>query len=672
MPKRKQPSKAVAVTAQPPVQQGGKLWIDRVLEWQFHDHSKKEGGELVSLGSELRRYLTKLFWFSFIVLLISGYYIGDQIWKQSEWYFVHTLMRQLFNMSIIVLVSLYLINLAYKQRYEIAREWGTLAQRLNNRHGQESPVTAATPAEKTTYPLVDILPDAPTTQNYDRSGEAYAAQVSVAFRRVGLIDDEAQRIEVLDVEDGPTAAKITISLPTGMRLSKVDAAAKDLQAAFGAPSLQVSGGGRVNSAALIISHKKRQVVTLRSLLSKPEFIDLAGKGGVPIVVGVDAVGNPVLTDLVDISHLLVAGATKSGKSVWLSQEIISLMACRGPDTLRMVLIDPKKVELTPFGGIPHLVCSVVTEEQEILEALGNVCNEMDARYKLFQQVGVRNIGRYNTKSHDKIPYLITVFDEMADVMLSAGKELAPIVQRIVQLGRAAGVHLILATQRPSVDVIPGVIKANLPSRIVFRLVTQADYSTALDRDPGVTLLGKGDGMALIEGHPDLIRIQSACVSPPGSDEEADLERILQAVQRQYAGVEPARLVIRDAFGLAPKPGPGPEPGDDDHLLLNRFRTMVARMVVDDDAETLPSLSVLAQALCIRKQAAIELAQALVSEGWLSPQGERKPYRITLSPEDALAWLDGGDQADQAELPEPPDPFHAPENTFEAPDDFSLF
>jgi len=396
-------------------------------------------------------------------------------------------------------------------------------------------------------PSLSLLPAAPAEVAQDqRTGAGYARRVLAAFRRCGLAQPKDGRkegmVQVVSYQAGPAATRVTVSLPDGFRLSQLKNASEDLCAALGAPTLQVVGGRRAGTANLIIGNHKRLPVYLRPSLEHSDFEKHLERAVLPFLVGVDDVGEPIFSDLVRVRHLLAGGATGSGKSWWLNQLLVTLLLTKSPSELRLVLIDPKKVEMAAYHNTVHTL-SVATEVDDAVEILKNLVVEMDRRYKVFKDAGCRNIQQYH-KRHDvsTMPYVVTVIDELADLMILAKKEVEPIIQRLAQLARAAGIHLVVASQRPSVDVVTGVIKANLPSRVVFRLLSQADYSTILNENPNTSLEGGGDGLALIEGQHGLIRFQGAGV---GGDED-DLERVISKLNdfwRNNSKFAPAKVSL---------------------------------------------------------------------------------------------------------------------------------
>jgi S-DNA-T family DNA segregation ATPase FtsK/SpoIIIE len=235
-------------------------------------------------------------------------------------------------------------------------------------------------------------------------------------------------------------------------------------------------------------------------------------GALPLALGLDVSGDPVITDLASMPHLLIAGQTGAGKSVAINGILMSLLYTHSPKHLRLLLVDPKRVELSNYNDIPHLLAPVIVEPPKVINALKWVVSEMERRYKLFQDDGARNIVEYN-RSHkkDELPYLVVIVDELADLMQVAGKAVESAITRIAQLARATGIHLIIATQRPSVNVITGVIKANFPSRIAFSVASQVDSRTILDKAGAEKLLGAGDMLYQAHNAPQPVRVQGAYV-----------------------------------------------------------------------------------------------------------------------------------------------------------------
>ncbi len=271
---------------------------------------------------------------------------------------------------------------------------------------------------------------------------------------------------------------------------------KDLALALAARSLRFEAPVPGESfVGLEVPNSSPSMVSLRALLESPLFAQLQSKGALPIALGKGSGGDPVIADLSEMPHMLIAGATGSGKSVCINSIITSLLFQFSPVDLRLLLIDPKRVELTPYQGLPHLLAPVLVESEDALPALRNLILEMQSRYKKFEQRRARNIRAYNDQStevNSRLPYIVVIIDELADLMMTVPVEVEQSLCRLAQLGRATGIHLVLATQRPSVDVLTGLIKANVPSRISFAVSSQVDSRTILDGAGAEKLLGRGD------------------------------------------------------------------------------------------------------------------------------------------------------------------------------------
>lgn len=335
---------------------------------------------------------------------------------------------------------------------------------------------------------------------------------------------------------------------------------KDLAMALAAPSIRFEAPVPGESfIGLEVPNSQPSVVTLRSVMESEEFRHAQRKGTLPIALGKGSGGEVVVADLTDMPHLLIAGATGSGKSVCINAVLCCLLMQFTPYDLRLLLTDPKRVEMTPYNGIPHLVRPVMVESEEIVPLLRALIHEMKERYKRLEGAGVRNIQGFNGKvkaPQEKMPYLIVVIDELADLMMSAPVDVEQSLCRLAQLGRAVGIHLIVATQRPSVDVITGLIKANFPSRISFAVSSQVDSRTILDGAGAEKLLGKGDMLFLPVHLPKPKRLQGVFVS----DEEVG--RLVEHWRSQKGvAVPPLNLVV-------------PQEGEDE--LLERAKALAQR------------------------------------------------------------------------------------------------
>lgn len=295
-----------------------------------------------------------------------------------------------------------------------------------------------------------------------------------------------------DVNVGPTVTQYTLKPKEGIKLNQITARANDLSLALAAHPIRMEAPIPGKAAVGVeVPNKVAAIVTLREVIESEEF--KKSKSNLSIALGRDVAGAPIIVDLEKMPHLLIAGATGSGKSICINGIIISLLYQNSPADLRMILVDPKRVEFTRYDGITHLLCPVITEVDKTINALKWAVMEMERRFKLFSQSGRRDIDSYNANpTQGKIPYLVIVIDELADLMAQSAREVEAAIVRLAQMARAVGIHLIVATQRPSVDVITGLIKANIISRIAFAVASQVDSRTILDLSGAEKLLGRGD------------------------------------------------------------------------------------------------------------------------------------------------------------------------------------
>ncbi len=328
---------------------------------------------------------------------------------------------------------------------------------------------------------------------------------------------------------------------TRVKVDSILAREKDLALSLAAPSLRIQAPVPGESIVGIeVPNREPVLVTIRSVLETPGFQDTVKGGGLALALGQGSGGDPVASDLRQLPHLLIAGATGSGKSVCINTLIVSLVTQVSPENLRLLLIDPKRVELTPFNGLPHLATPVVVDSEPAVKALKGILKEMFRRYRRLEELGVRNIEGYlhHPQSIEPMPYLVVAIDELADLMMAAPFDIEQTICRLAQLGRATGIHLIVATQRPSVDVVTGLIKANFPSRISFAVVSQVDSRTILDSAGAERLLGKGDMLFLSGETPKPQRVQSAYVSDREIGQIVDFWRSQDGPPLQPLDLEP--------------------------------------------------------------------------------------------------------------------------------------
>jgi len=325
------------------------------------------------------------------------------------------------------------------------------------------------------------------------------------------------------VSCGPVVTLNEFEPASGIKVSKIVNLADDIARNTSSISTRVATIPGKNTIGIEIPNTKRENVFLNEIISDERFNKKEIK--LPIALGKSISGLPLVGDLSTMPHLLIAGTTGSGKSVCINTIILSLLYKYTPEKCNLILIDPKMLELSAYEGIPHLLCPVITEAKKATAALGWAVKEMESRYKLMTSVGVKNIDGYNSKHKKHMPYIIVIVDEMSDLMLIAGKEIENYIQRLSQMARAAGIHIIMATQRPSVDVITGTIKANFPTRISFQVSSKIDSRTILGEQGAEQLLGKGD-MLFMSSANRIVRIHGPYVS------ESEIEKVNSFLRSQ--------------------------------------------------------------------------------------------------------------------------------------------
>jgi len=321
-------------------------------------------------------------------------------------------------------------------------------------------------------------------------------------------------VEMEEANVGPKVTQYTLKPPSGVRLSKITALDGNLALSLGAEAIRIEApipGKR--AVGVEVPNKKAAMVNLRSIIDSNPWKD--GKSQLSFAIGKDISGQPIVGELETMPHLLIAGQTGSGKSVMINTLLTSLLYKNSPADLKLILVDPKQVELTPYSHIPHLLTPVITQPEKCISALKWSVNEMERRYSLLAEKGKRNIEGYNSSNQeDHMPYIVIVIDELSDLMMIAARDVEALIVRIAQKARAVGIHLVLATQRPSVDVITGLIKANIPARIAFTVASQIDSRTIIDQMGAEKLLGKGDLLITTSSHPKPRRVQGANVEDP--------------------------------------------------------------------------------------------------------------------------------------------------------------
>ena len=488
------------------------------------------------------------FYDSTFVLFINGnggfvgYYLNENLFRKLitlneniSFYFLIILIIALFLLSINFNLKKFfnfLKKLSYalskqKQNYtdksEVINEY-IPQEEIKNLIQEDLPFIKADEIKKIEklkfkLPSLDLLkfPSKKERENYNKN----QATNSQFLEKILL--DFGVNGKIKKVSHGPVVTLNEFEPAAGVKVSKIINLSDDIARNTSSESARISTIPGSNTLGIELPNSSRENVYLSEILNSPDFKKKEIK--LPIALGKGISGNSIVGDLSSMPHLLIAGTTGSGKSVCINTIILSLLFRHTPEKCKFILIDPKMLELSTYEGVPHLLCPVITEAKKATSVLGWVVKEMESRYRLMTKEGVRNIDGYNTKHKLPMPYIVVVVDEMSDLMLVAGKEIENYIQKLSQMARAAGIHIIMATQRPSVDVITGTIKANFPTRVSFQVSSKIDSRTILGEQGAEQLLGKGD-MLYMSSANKIIRIHAPYVS------EIEIEKINNFLKSQ--------------------------------------------------------------------------------------------------------------------------------------------
>ncbi|MBI3108698.1 MAG: DNA translocase FtsK 4TM domain-containing protein [Candidatus Rokubacteria bacterium] len=458
-------------------------------------------------------------------------------------------------------------------------------------------------------PAVGLLAAPPAT-GLQRTREELEANANTLKRK---LQDFGVEGHIVQASPGPVITSYEFEPAPGIKVSQVVNLSDDLALAMKAAAVRIVGPipGR-GTVAVEVPNPEQATVYLREILVSSEFIESRGK--LPLALGKDTTGNPVVSDLTAMPHLLIAGSTGSGKSVGLNTMICSLLYKATPADVRFLLIDPKRLELGVYEGIPHLLAPVVTDAKEAAMRLKWIVGKMDERYKLLQGKAVRNIEGYNREvpAEEKLPYWIVVVDELADLMMASAGEVQNSLVRLAQIARAVGIHLIVATQRPSVDVVTGLIKANFPTRIAFQVASKVDSRTVLDQNGAEGLLGRGDMIFVPPGAARPMRVHGSWVA------DGEVKAICEFLRKQGAAVY-------EKVELPPAAESGGEGGEDrDDIYWDAVNLVIAQRQA--------SISFLQRRLGLGYPKAARFIDMMEQDRIIGPGQGAKPREVLVGPD----------------------------------------
>lgn len=469
------------------------------------------------------------------------------------------------------------------------------------------------------YPPLSILSEV-SSQKADRGDvKKTAAIIEKTLQSFGI------DARVVEVNLGPAVTQYAMEIALGTKVSKITSLSNDLALATEAPTGQIRIEAPIPGRSLVgieIPNRSLEIVSLRTMLSSS--IMQKSKSKLAVSLGLDVSGNPLSSDIAKMPHVLIAGTTGSGKSVMINSFISSLLFRASPSEVKLILIDPKRVELTGYNGIPHLLTPVIVEVDKILSSLKWAMGEMDRRYKIFAERGVRNIDSYNELSgFQALPYIIIFIDELADLMAYAPVEVEDAIARLAQMARATGIHLIVSTQRPSVDVITGLIKANIPCRIAFNVSSMIDSRVIIDMPGAEKLLGRGDMLYIPPDQAKPTRIQGAFVS------EKEVKKLVDYLKAKVPHVEYTEEVTSQKLNL--KKAGGASSGSSDGK--DNFFEEAVRVVCQYDRA---SASLLQRRLSVGYARAARILDQLEEAGIVGHAEGSKPRDVLVrNPEEIL-------------------------------------
>ena len=474
------------------------------------------------------------------------------------------------------------------------------------------------------------------------TGDSSRELKETAMRLQQTLNTFGVKVTITDISQGPSVTRYELQPEQGVKVSKIVGLADDIKLNLAATDIRIEAPIPGKAAIGIeVPNKENMTVALRDLLESKEFQEF--NSNIAFAVGKDIAGKTVVADIAKMPHMLIAGATGSGKSVCINTLIMSILYKAHPDDVKLIMVDPKVVELSVYNGIPHLLIPVVTDPKKASAALHWGVSEMEDRYRKFADYNVRDLKGYNKKietmpvpegeeAPKKMPQIVIIVDELADLMMVAAKEVEDSICRIAQLARAAGIHLIIATQRPSVDVITGLIKANMPSRVAFSVSSGVDSRTILDMNGAEKLLGKGDMLFYPQGYSKPARVQGAFVSDKEVSDVVDYLKN-QALGNTYSNyAEDIEEKIKNIGSSGGSSGSGSGGGND----RDEYFEEAARFIIDKDKA---SIGMLQRVLKIGFNRAARIMDQLCDAGVVGPEEGTKPRKVLMSAEEFENYLE---------------------------------
>lgn len=544
------------------------------------------GGGLVGFGGSYLLFKFFGLWASFILLLgflIISIMLIFQISLSSALTFLKSLFRK-----------------KEVSQIEIQQEGVPVLAMMKKKTVPEQ-VRPTTTAEGYQFPPIDLLESPkglPTSGDINKN----LSIIAKTLANFGI------SVTMSDVYVGPTVTQYTLKPAEGVKLSQITARANDLALALAAHPIRIEAP--IPGKALVgieVPNQKRAIVTLKEMFLSKEWKENTCK--LPIALGRDVAATPCVVNLEKMPHLLVAGSTGSGKTIFLNALILSLLYSKTPSEVKFILIDPKRVEFTLYDGLPHLITPVVVDLEKTISTLKWAVYEMERRYKVFQEAKKRDIETYNQTAEEKMPYLIIIIDELADIMALAPSDVEASIVRLAQMARATGIHLVVATQRPSVDVITGLIKANITARVAFAVASQVDSRTILDTAGAERLLGEGDMLYQASDIAKPRRIQGAMVR------ESEVKRVVSFIKSQVPEVVYPEEITEY------KPEPKEIEGPEDELYEKALEIVVSSQRA--------SASLLQRRLRVGYARAARLLDLLEAKGVIGPQEGSKPREVLV-------------------------------------------